>query len=357
MFYKKNIDQLVRKQTSQNRDLINGIVLDRNEKVSYFADNIFSSIKKKLSKYDLNTIPETSYLYKALCKYHKVKRNNIYITQGITECMNQIMFSCVNKNEEVIIMEPSYPMYEVLCKLNNIKYKKWKFKDDFKLYVNDLKKLINKKTKILFLVNPNLPVEFEFNKKTKEEIYKICKKKNILLVYDEAYHYFGAKSELKNAPNSKNLIVMRTFSKAWGLSGIRLGYMISNKKTTNYLSKCRSLVETNAMSQQIGLWALKNKHILNNHIKEVKQGEKFLRSNLKKLGYLTHGGKITNAILIKLKNEQSTINLKNYLKKKKIYIRVGFSKPISDFVRISLCTPKKLSIFLRYFKSWHKSLK
>ena len=50
MFYKKNIDQLVRKQTSQNRDLINGIVLDRNEKVSYFTDNIFSSIKKKIIK-------------------------------------------------------------------------------------------------------------------------------------------------------------------------------------------------------------------------------------------------------------------------------------------------------------------
>ena len=49
--------------------------------------------------------------------------------------------------------------------------------------------------------------------------------------------------------------------------------LFSNKKITNYLSKCRSLVETNAMSQQIGLWALKNKHILNNHIKEVKQGE------------------------------------------------------------------------------------
>ena len=100
---------------------------------------------------------------------------------------------------------------------------------------------------------------------------------------------------------------------------------------------------------------IKNKHILNNHIKEVKQGEKFLRSNLKKLGYLTHGGKITNAILIKLKMGNLQL-LKNYLKKENLY-KSRFFKPISNFVRISLCTPKKLSIFLRYFKSWHKSLK
>ena len=60
-----------------------------------------------------------------------------------------------------------------------------------------------------------------------------------------------------------------------GLSGIRLGYMVANKKIIRYVSKCRSLVETNALSQQIGLWALKNKYILNNHIKEVR-AEKFI---------------------------------------------------------------------------------
>ena len=356
MWFKKNIDNLVRKQTSQNRDIINGIVLDRNEKVSYFDNKTITSIKNELSKYDLNTIPETYSLYKAISKFHKTQTKNIYITQGITECMQQIMFSCVKQNEEVILMDPSYPMYEVLCKLNNIKFKLWKFNKNFQLKIEDLKKLITKKTKILFLVNPNLPIEYEFDKKIKKEISKICNKKNILIVYDEAYHHFGAKSEVNNAPKSKNLIVMRTFSKAWGLSGIRLGYMVANKKIIRYVSKCRSLVETNALSQQIGLWALKNKYILNNHIKEVRAGEIYLKKNLKKLGYNFHGGKITNAILIKLKNDKLTSNLKNYLRKKKVYVRTDFNHPISNYVRISLCSPKKLSIFFKYFKTWHKKL-
>ena len=77
--------------------------------------------------------------------------------------------------------------------------------------------------------------------------------------------------------------------------------MVANKKIISYVSKCRSLVETNALSQQIGLWALKNKYILNNHIKEVRAGGIYLKRNLKKLGYNFHGGNITNAILIKLK--------------------------------------------------------
>ena len=78
MWFKKNIDNLVRKQTSQNRDIINGIVLDRNEKVSYFDNKTITSIKSELSKYDLNTIPETYSLYKAISKFHKTQTKNIF---------------------------------------------------------------------------------------------------------------------------------------------------------------------------------------------------------------------------------------------------------------------------------------
>ena len=81
------------------------------------------------------------------------------------------------------------------------------------LEFSDLKRLLQK-TKVIFLVNPNLPIEFEFDKKLKSKIYKLCLKKNIILVYDEAYYHFGSKSEIKNSVK-KNLIVMRTFSKAW----------------------------------------------------------------------------------------------------------------------------------------------
>ena len=123
---------------------------------------------------------------------------NIYITQGITECMSHIMFSMVKKNEEVVLMNPTYPMYEVLCKLHNIKFKLWNFNKKLELNLSNLKKIITSKTKVLFLVNPNLPIEYEFSKKYKEEIYKICKKKKILIVYDEAYYHFGSKSEIRN---------------------------------------------------------------------------------------------------------------------------------------------------------------
>ena len=355
MILKKNINKLKRIQTSLNRNLEKGITLDRNEKVDYFSSKIHANVMRSISRHSLNTTPDITSLYEKIAKFHGQKKTNIYIAQGITECISQILFSVVNKNEEVILLDPTYPMYEVLCKLHDVKYKQWKFNNKFKLDISDLKRLISKKTKVLFLVNPNLPIEYKFSEEYKKEIYKICKKNKILIVYDEAYYHFGVSSEIKNIKRYKNLIVMRTFSKAWGLAGIRLGYMISNQKLCNYISKCRSLVETNALSCQIALWALKNKKILNRHVKEVSMGAKFIKNKFRSNGDIFHGGDWTNAILLKLPDNNSTKKLTNYLSKKKIYIRNNFTGHVKNYVRISLCAPKKLSIFFKEYLKWKKN--
>ena len=352
---KKHIESLVRVQTSLNRNIEKGIILDRNERVDVFDNTTFKKIIKSISKYSLSATPDITSLYKQIAKYHEVKRNNIYITQGITECISHIIFSILNKRDETIILHPTYPMYEVLCKLHNVKYKLWKFNKEFKLDINDLKKLITEKTKILFLVNPNLPIEYEFSEAYKKEIYKICKKKNILIVYDEAYYHFGSKSEIKKIKKYQNLIVMRTFSKAWGLSGIRLGYMISNSKLCNYISKCRSLVETNSMTYQVALWAIKNK-IFKDHVRQVKMGAKFIKNKLRSNGDVFHGGNRTNAFILRLPDVKSTESLRSFLSKRKIYIRNKFPTPIAQYVRISLCSPKKLSIFFKEYLKWKKRL-
>ena len=357
MQIKQNIQNLKRIQSSLNRDLLKGVNLDRNEKVDNFSYKLQEKIKKKFSKNIFNSTPDISSLYRKLSNYLKISYKNIYITQGITEAISQIIFSLAKEKDEIIIMNETYPMYKIICKLHNVKIKKWNFDKKFNLRINDLKRKINKKTKIIFLVNPNLPIEYEFNEETKQEIYNLCKKKNILLVYDEAYYHFGSKSELKNSVMKDNLIVMRTFSKGWGLPGIRLGFITGKYEIINYISKCRSLVETNGFSFEIAKWALDNQKILRDHVKTVKDGYKFISKSLKKTKDDFYGGKVTNAFILNLKSKKNCRNLKDYLKKRKIYIRDGFQYPINTYVRISLCSPAKLKIFLSNYKKWKKRLK
>ena len=352
--FKPHILKLERLQTSENRDIKKGVLLDRNERVENFNEVTYRKIIKSISRFSINATPDIQNLYKNLSKFFRVKKNNIYIGQGITELMSQIIFSLVKKNEEVVIMDPTYPMYEVLCNLNEVKIKKWKFNKDLSLEFNDLKKIVTKKTKVIFLVNPNLPIEFEFDKTLKDKIYKFCVKKNIILVYDEAYYHFGSKSEIKNSVKKKNLIVMRTFSKAWGLPSIRLGFLVTNTKLCEYISKCRSLVETNALSFQIAMWALNNRKILDNHVSQIKEGSKYIQKSLKKLNIFFKGGNVTNAVLIRLRNKKDTENLRLFMRKKKIYIRTNFKDKIENCIRISLGPVDKMKIFISEFKNWLK---
>ena len=351
---KPHIQKIIRVQTSENRDVVNGTLLDRNERVESFNDKTYRSIIKNISRFSLNATPDIQNLYKKISKLFKIKIHNIYIGQGITELMSHIIFSLVKKNEEVVILDPTYPMYEVLCDLHEVKYKKWKFNKSLSLEIHDLKKIITNKTRVIFLVNPNLPIEFEFNDKLKKEIYKMCIKKNIILAYDEAYYHFGSKTEIKNAITKKNIIVMRTFSKAWGLPSIRLGFLVTNKKLCEYISKCRSLVETNALSYQIAMWALSNKKILNNHVSQIKSGSKFIHKNLKKLNIFFRGGNVTNAVLIKLNSKKEAEDFRVHMRKKKIYIRGNFKEKIENYIRISLGPVNKMKIFIEAFDNWLK---
>ena len=352
--FKPHIQKLERLQTSENRDIKKGVLLDRNERVENFNEDTYRKIIKSISRFSINATPDIQNLYKNLSKFFNVNKSNIYIGQGITELMSQIIFSLVKKNEEVVIMDPTYPMYEVLCNLNEVKIKKWKFNRDLLLEFSDLKKIVTKKTKVIFLVNPNLPIEFEFDKTLKDKIYKFCLKKNIILVYDEAYYHFGSKSEIKNSVKKKNLIVMRTFSKAWGLPSIRLGFLVTNRKLCEYISKCRSLVETNALSFQIAMWALNNRKILDNHVSQIKKGSEYIQKNLTKLNIFFKGGNVTNAVLIRLRNKKDTEKLRLFMRKKKIYIRTNFKDKIKNCIRISLGPVDKMKIFMSEFKNWLK---
>jgi histidinol-phosphate/aromatic aminotransferase/cobyric acid decarboxylase-like protein len=178
--YKENILNLKRVQTSVNRNLFDGLNLDRNERVDLFSKKIQKEIKSKLSEHIFNATPDISSLYKNLANYLKINVFNLYLTQGITEAIFQILFSYTKKNDEVIILDETYPMYKIFCQLRDVNYKTWSFKKNLELDLNDLKKIITKRTKIIFLVNPNLPIEYEFNYRFKNEIYKICVKKKIL---------------------------------------------------------------------------------------------------------------------------------------------------------------------------------
>lgn len=347
----------MRYQTSLGRDLDHGLKLDRNEKVSNFSEDVIADIFKKFPPYSLNVSPESDVLYQKISQSLGIPKEKIYITNGITEGIKLLFETLTNPGENVIVLNPTYPMYSIYAQMYQTKYCKFGYKADLSPDWESFYSNISNDTALVMIPNPNLPIESMFTLEEVRCIADKCKEHEAILVIDEAYHYFGAPTVLGLIDEYKNLVVMRTFSKAYGLAAIRLGFMASSAENIQYLSKTRSIVESNAFSMGIAEYLLDHPELMQNHVREVKKGSKYLQNELTKLCFRWHGGNFTNGMLVFLDNHDDANDLIENLKKRKIYIRGAFEPPYDSCVRVSIGPQKIMEIFIDALRDWMKRKK
>ncbi len=352
--FKEHLQALKRYQTSVGRDLEHGIRLDRNERISDFSSRVMKDILKQFKGYSLPISPDSESLYRAIAANLKVPREKIYITSGITEGI-RILYETLSKpGDNVVSLDPTYPFYAIYPRIYQVEYRKFGFTPDFGLNWDSLYKNIDDKTVMVTIPNPNLPIESVL---TPAEIRKIalkCKQHSAALVIDEAYYYFGGPTVLDLVDELGNLIVMRTFSKAYGMAGMRIGFMVSTPENIEYLSKTRSLVESNTFSMAIAEYMLNHLELRDENVKEIEEGRVYLKEALTKMGVKFFGGNVTNGMLIFLENNAQTKELIAYLRERKIYIRGSFEPPCDNCVRVSLGHRKAMEKFIAGLKAWRK---
>lgn len=350
--FKPHINNIVRYQTSIGRDLEKGLRLDRNEKVSNFPSEVSADIFNRFKSYSLSASPDPNTLYQKIAMSLGIQKEKIYITNGITEGIRILFETLTNPGDNVVVLDPTYPMYSIYARIYQNEYRKFGFKKDLSPDWDSLYQGIDESTTMVMIPNPNLPIENMFSIEEVRHIADKCKENQAVLVIDEAYHYFGASSVLELIDDYENLVVMRTFSKAYGIAGIRLGFMISSVENIQYLSKTRSLVESNTLSMEVAAYMLDHPELLQEHVREVKEGAQYIQKELTKLGFRWFGGNFTNGILIFLNNENETKDLVEWLKGKNIYIRGAFEPPYNICVRVSIGPKEIMKIFADAFRNW-----
>ncbi|SVD78302.1 uncharacterized protein METZ01_LOCUS431156, partial [marine metagenome] len=261
-------------------------------------------------------------LYHKIAETLNLSEKNIFLTCGITEGIRILYDFCTNPGDNVICLDPTYPMYSIYADMYQVEYRKISYDaDSLAPDMNTLYNQLDNNTRFVFIPNPNLPIESCFSVDDIRDIAERCRSKNTMLVIDEAYYFFGASTVLELIDGYENLIVFRTFSKAYGLAGLRIGFMISQTQNIDNISKSRSLVESNTLSMKIAEYFLEHNELLDQHVQEIKEGSAFIQKELTQLGLRWYGGNYTNGILIFLNSKKESEDIVAYLKKKKIYIR------------------------------------
>tara|TARA_B100000700_G_scaffold204839_1_gene225209 strand:+ start:832 stop:1914 length:1083 start_codon:yes stop_codon:yes gene_type:complete len=351
MFIKRNLHlkNIERKRVAEGRNLIKGLRLDRNEKVDLWPSNLIHKVLKGKPSSFFSTYPEITNLYKKIAKFDKVNEDQILITSGIDGSIKNLLNLITKPKDVIAVLSPSYAMYEVYSKIFQLKLFKIGYTKNYEIKKKEFNKFFKIKPKILFLPNPNQPIENTFDLKEIKEIASRCKKINCFLVVDEAYYHFGAKSALPLLKNFKNLIILRTFSKAFGVPSIRAGYTISSKENMSVLSKARIAHELSSISIAVAEYLLDNYSIIKKNTLKIKISRKLLKKNLKKIG-LQSRSQYGNYVLIKFNDAKKAKNVVKFLRKKFIYVKGPYKKPWDSFINISIGPYNLMKRFLAGLK-------
>jgi len=314
-----------------------GVFMDANE-------NSLGSVISTEYVSELNRYPDplSMDLRKALGQFLDISEKNIFVGSGSDEIIDLLIRLFVEQDEEIIVLEPTYGMYKVAAEVAGVNVKSLLLKTDFQIDIPNLLSEINSKTKIIFLCSPNNPTGALVNL---EDVKTICENFTGIVVIDEAYIEFASKfSMAKEIPNIENLVVLRTFSKAWGLAGIRVGYAVAQEVVIEYLNKIKLPYNLNRISSGLAIKALKNYQKMLGFRKTILEERKKLANSLANLGFKVFPSE-ANFLLVNYPNAGEVA--KKLAVDYGIIIRDFNSKPLlKDCVRISVGSPEQNDLLI-----------
>lgn len=310
------------------------LLLDFNERTEPYDKNINKYLKKYLDKNQLNIYPAYQNITQKIAKYAGVKKDNILITNGSGQAIEIIFKSFTKENDLVIIPSPSFARFYQNANIsNNIIITPQYNKDDLSFPLKEVLKSFSNKIKLIIICNPNNPTGTSLSLTEIEQILK--KAKNSLVYIDEAYFEFAGITTVPLLKKYSNLVISRTFSKAFGLASLRIGYIIANKKLIKEMQKVRGPYDINTLGIKAVEYVLKNLTGLNNYVSETMTKSKPMLENYLKQKNIKYYNSNANFILIKPTNPKKVFN---HLKTNNILTRPRTGSNIDGTIRITLGT-------------------
>ncbi len=218
-------------------------------------------------------------LKKKIAEIKGIDPGNIFLGNGSDEAIDLLFRAfCVPGKDNVVSIDPTYGMYQVAADINDIEVKKALLKPDFNLDVDGLLNTADENTKMIFICSPNNPTANAFDK---DDMIKVITKFSGIVVVDEAYIDFAPeKSLLKETENYPNLVILQTFSKAWGVAAIRLGMAFASKEIIEVLSMIKYPYNVNILTQEKALELLQNEERKNKWVKVILEEKERLKKAL-----------------------------------------------------------------------------
>ncbi len=339
---RENIKKLV--PYSSARDEFQGeasIYLDANE------NSFGSPLEQQFNRYP---DPLQYSVKKRLSEIKGVPVRNIFLGNGSDEAIDVLFRSFCNPGvDNVILVPPTYGMYQVSANINDVETRNVRLTEDFQLNLNGIAESIDEHTKMIFICSPNNPTG---NSIHREDVETLLANFSGLVVVDEAYINFSRqRSFIQELTEYGNLVVLQTLSKAWGLAGLRVGMAFASEEIIEVMNKVKPPYNINEASQQLALQALANIDQVNSWIKETLAQRDKLVFGLKDFDFVSDiYPSDANFILVKTTNPKG---IYNFLVDKGIIVRDRSKVELCEgCLRITVGTPVENKTLLDTLKEF-----
>lgn len=319
------------------------VMLDANE-------NAFGS--PVIGNYNRYPDPLQNKLKEKLADIKGVPKDYIFLGNGSDEAIDLLFrIFCQPGIDNVVLVPPTYGMYEVSAQINDVYCKKVPLTADYQLNLDEIAASIDQNTKMIFICSPNNPTG---NSIKAQDIETILVNFDGIVVVDEAYINFSKqRSFTYTLPEFPNLVILQTLSKAWGLAALRLGLAFANKGIINLMNRVKPPYNINQATQEMVMKALDGVEQVNQWIQEVVKERESITQELENIAQVK---KVypsdANFILAKFEKAKE---LFTHLKKKGVIVRDRSNQALCEQgLRITIGAPEENTFLLREIKNFYE---
>lgn len=296
---------------------------------------------------DLNRYPDAdaSVLRQAIAEQYGVAKQQVITTNGADELITLISEAFLEQGDEIIVPSPSFSEYDFGAHIMGAVVKQVPFDEGFQYNVDKLLEAITEKTKIIYICSPNNPTGTYIAKKEMARL--LAELKDILVVFDGAYSQFADEKDYTDGLEFVNaghpLIALQTFSKIYGIAGVRIGFGIASEEIIKSILKVKEPFNVNTLAQIAASAAITDTEHVTASFNANKKGRNFLYKNFERLG-LHYTETTANFILVQIGPKGEDIY--QQLMAKGIIVRYGKTWGLPEHIRVTIGTDEENEFFI-----------
>lgn len=324
------------------------IRMDKNEFIPCWPEDWFRDFIPRLRPEHLSVHPELGPLYEGIERVLGFKRDKVTVTAGSDAAIRSAFEVFVDPGDEVVILSPTYAMYYIYARIYKASLVEVHYEEGPRLDTECLLDALSPRTKLVAIANPNSPTGTVIEQDDLDRLIKRASELGAAVLVDEAYYPFYEGNMADSVDLFDNLIVTRTFSKAAGLAGMRVGFAFSNSRITGMLFAVKPMYEITTIAALLAEYVLENYERVFEYARLTREGKEYLADYFRLKGYEVYPG-FANFIHVDLGERKEKIV--SFLKKRRVLFKETFDMPgLRHFSRFTVGPKESLHPVIDIFE-------